>query len=88
MAISELVDMTSRGMASLKRISTLLDAPLDMVDPIHKDGTVGHVVGPQNKVHHRSLARAGAAHQADVLWASGGSRSRAGRSSAFPLPGP
>lgn len=32
MAISELVDMTSRGMASLKRISTLLDAPLDMVD--------------------------------------------------------
>lgn len=32
MAISELIDMTSRGMASLKRISTLLDAPLDMVD--------------------------------------------------------
>lgn len=32
MAISELIDMTSRGMASLKRISGLLDAPLDMVD--------------------------------------------------------
>lgn len=32
MAISELIDMTSRGTASLKRISTLLDAPLDMVD--------------------------------------------------------
>lgn len=32
MAVSELIDMTSRGAASLKRISNLLDAPLDMVD--------------------------------------------------------
>ena len=32
MAVSDLIDMTSRGMASLKRISALLDAPLDMVD--------------------------------------------------------
>lgn len=34
MAIAELIDMTSRGSASLKRISELLDAPVDV-----KDGT-------------------------------------------------
>ena len=32
MAISELIDMTSRGKASLKRISELLDAPQDVKD--------------------------------------------------------
>ena len=32
MAISELIDMTSRGRASLKRISALLDAPRDVAD--------------------------------------------------------
>lgn len=32
MAVSELIDMTSRGTASLKRISTLLDAEQDLVD--------------------------------------------------------
>ena len=32
MAVSELIDMTSRGKASLKRISELLDAPLDVTD--------------------------------------------------------
>ena len=45
MAISELIDMTSRGKASLKRISELLDAPVDVTDrsdvhdlgPVHGD---------------------------------------------------
>ena len=32
MAVSELIDMTSRGKASLARISELLDAPQDVVD--------------------------------------------------------
>ncbi len=32
MAISELIDMTSRGKASLKRIGELLDAPIDVKD--------------------------------------------------------
>jgi len=32
MAVSELIDMTSRGKASLNRISQLLDAPQDVVD--------------------------------------------------------
>ncbi len=32
MAISELIDMTSRGMASLKRVSDLLDAKQDVID--------------------------------------------------------
>ena len=32
MAVSELVDMTSRGKASLERISELLDAPIDVKD--------------------------------------------------------
>ena len=32
MAVSELIDMTSRGRASLKRISELLDAPIDVKD--------------------------------------------------------
>ncbi len=35
MAVSELIDMTSRGRASLKRIGELLDAPIDVKD---KDG--------------------------------------------------
>ena len=32
MAISELIDLTSRGRASLKRVSELLDAPVDVAD--------------------------------------------------------
>ena len=32
MAVSELIDMTSRGRASLKRIGTLLDAEIDVAD--------------------------------------------------------
>ena len=32
MAVSELIEMTSRGKASLKRISELLDAPIDVKD--------------------------------------------------------
>ncbi len=32
MAVSELIDMTSRGKASLKRVSELLDAPIDVQD--------------------------------------------------------
>ena len=32
MAVSELIDMTSRGRASLKRVSELLDAPVDVKD--------------------------------------------------------
>lgn len=32
MAVSELIDMTSRGKASLKRIGELLDAPVDVID--------------------------------------------------------
>ena len=32
MAVSELIDMTSRGRASLKRINELLDAPCDVAD--------------------------------------------------------
>ncbi len=32
MAVSELIDMTSRGQASLKRIGELLDAPIDVKD--------------------------------------------------------
>ncbi len=32
MAVSELIDMTARGKASLKRISELLDAPIDVTD--------------------------------------------------------
>lgn len=32
MAISRLIEMSSRGKASLKRISTLLDSPIDIID--------------------------------------------------------
>ena len=32
MAVSELIDLTSRGKASLKRVSELLDAPVDVAD--------------------------------------------------------
>ncbi len=37
MAVSELIDLTSRGKASLKRVSELLDAPIDVAD---KEGAV------------------------------------------------
>ncbi len=39
MALSELIDMTSRGKASLKRISELLDAPIDVKDREDVKGT-------------------------------------------------
>ncbi len=32
MAVSELIDLSSRGKASLKRVSELLDAPIDVID--------------------------------------------------------
>ena len=42
MAVSELIDMTSRGRASLKRISELLDAKQDVIDRpgVHELGNV------------------------------------------------
>ena len=46
MAISELIDMTSRGRASLKRISELLDAPIDVKDStevIQRDSIKGNI---------------------------------------------
>lgn len=44
MAVSELIDMTSRGRASLKRIGELLDAPIDVKD---RDGVTetDHIKG-------------------------------------------
>lgn len=51
MAVSELIDMTSRGKASLKRISELLDAPQNVVDrPGVKD-----LQNPQGNIEFRDL---------------------------------
>ncbi len=51
MAVSELVDMTSRGKASIKRVSELLDAP------IHVKDTPGAVPleNPKGKIEFRNL---------------------------------
>ena len=46
MAISELIDMTSRGRASLKRIGELLDAPIDVKDStevVERDAIKGNI---------------------------------------------
>ncbi len=44
MAVSELIDLSSRGKASLKRVSELLDAPIDVMD--RKDAVdIGAVKG-------------------------------------------
>lgn len=51
MAISELIDMTSRGKASLKRISTLLDSKQDVFD---KDGAV-EIKDVAGKIEFRDL---------------------------------
>lgn len=51
MAVSELIDMTSRGKASLKRISELLEAKRDVVD---KAGAVD-IQGVQGKIEFRNL---------------------------------
>lgn len=51
MAVSELIDMTSRGKASLKRIGELLSAEQDVVD---KDGAVD-IKDVQGKIEFRNL---------------------------------
>lgn len=51
MAVSELIDMTSRGKASLKRIGDLLSAKQDVVD---KDGAVD-IETVQGKIEFRNL---------------------------------
>ncbi len=51
MAISELIDMGSRGKASLKRISELLDAPINVKD---RPG-VRELEEPQGKLEFREL---------------------------------
>ena len=52
MAVSELIDLTSRGKASLKRVSELLDAPIDVAD---KKGAVD--MGPvKGEIEFRNLS--------------------------------
>ena len=51
MAVSELIDMTSRGKASLKRIEELLDAKQDVVD--RADATP--IAGVSGKIEFRDL---------------------------------
>ncbi len=52
MAVSELIDLTSRGKASLKRVSELLDAPIDVAD---KKGAVD--MGPvKGEIEFRDLS--------------------------------
>ena len=51
MAVSELIDMTSRGKASLERISQLLDALLDVVDRADAK-PISHVKG---QIEYRNL---------------------------------
>ncbi len=52
MAVSELIDMGSRGRASLKRISELLDAPINVKD---RPGVV-HLENPKGKLEFRNLS--------------------------------
>ena len=52
MAVSELIEMTSRGKASVKRISELLDAKQDVID---KDGAVD-VDGIKGDIEFRDLS--------------------------------
>ncbi|MBE6539666.1 MAG: ABC transporter ATP-binding protein [Ruminococcaceae bacterium] len=52
MAVSELIDLTSRGKASLNRVSELLDAPIDVAD---KQGAVD--MGPvKGEIEFRNLS--------------------------------
>ncbi|MBQ1217797.1 MAG: ATP-binding cassette domain-containing protein [Clostridia bacterium] len=51
MAVSELIEMSSRGKASLKRISILLDAPIDVKD---RDG-VSDLENARGSVEFRNL---------------------------------
>ena len=52
MAVSELIDLTSRGKASLNRVSELLDAPIDVAD---KKGAVD--MGPvKGEIEFRNLS--------------------------------
>ena len=51
MAVSELVEMSSRGKASLKRIGELLDAPIDVID---REG-VGELEAVKGKIEFRNL---------------------------------
>ena len=51
MAVSELIDMTSRGKASLERISQLLDAPQDVVDRADAQP----ISNVQGKIEYRNL---------------------------------
>ena len=51
MAVSELIDMTSRGKASLKRISELLDAPKNVFD---RPG-VRELTNPKGEIEFRDL---------------------------------
>ena len=51
MAVSELIDMTSRGKASLERISQLLDAPRDVVDRADAQP----ISNVQGKIEYRNL---------------------------------
>ncbi len=52
MAVSELIDMTSRGRASVKRIGELLDAPIDVKD--RKD--VQEIAPIQGNIEFRALS--------------------------------
>ena len=52
MAVSELIEMSSRGKASLKRISELLDAPIDVKDA---DGVVEIDHEIKGKIEFRNL---------------------------------
>ncbi len=63
MAISELIDMTSRGKASLKRINTLLDAKQDVCD---KDGSA-EIENVTGKIEFRNLTFRHAMGEYDAL---------------------
>ncbi len=52
MAISELIDLTSRGNASLKRIGELLDAPIDVTDR----AGVAQIDGIKGDIEFRKLS--------------------------------
>lgn len=63
MAVSELIGMTSRGSASLKRISELLDARQDVVD---REG-VQPIENVQGKIEFRNLSFRHATAETDAL---------------------
>ena len=52
LAVSDLIDMTSRGRASLKRVSELLDAPVDVQD---RPG-VAHLPSVRGDIEFRNLS--------------------------------